>query len=140
MKRFFSDSSVLFSAAYSRTGHARDLLTRALQRELVLVASQLVLKETRRNLADHAPGHTLILDYLLENIGFELVRPTKRQVLAAAAIVALKDAPIVAAARRARVDALVTFDQKHLLGRAAIAKYVRAPVLTPKAAMARFLP
>ena len=140
MKRFFIDSSVLFSAAYSRTGHARDLLSRTLQREVALVVSELVFKETRRNLADHAPGHTIILDYLLENIAFELVRPTKRQVLAAAGIVALKDAPIVAAARRARVDALVTFDQKHLLGRAAVAKYVRAPVLTPKAALARLRP
>ena len=55
---------------------------------------------------------------------------------AAARRVAAKDAPIVAAARKARVDMLVTLDKKHLLGRPELAQYVRADIVTPKEAMA----
>ena len=66
---------------------------------------------------------------------FEFVRPMKRDVLAATKHVALKDAPIVAAARKAKVDFLVTLDRKHLLGQPNLAKYVRAPIVTPKEVM-----
>jgi len=51
MTRIFLDSSVLFSAAYSSRGRARELILRAARGELTLVVSDLVLEETRRNLA-----------------------------------------------------------------------------------------
>ena len=83
------------------------------------------------------PERLAILDYVTAGILFELVKPTKREVIAAARSVVLKDAPIVAAARKARVDYLVTLDKKHLLGRPDLAKYVRAPIVTPQEAFAR---
>ena len=137
MSRVFLDSSVLFSAAYSRRGHAYDLLQMAIRDVITILTSQLVLDEIRRNLADHAPDKLPFLDLALEQIPFEFVRPTRREVLAAAQHVALKDAPIVAAARKAKVDFLVTHDKKHLLGRPALAAYVRAPIVTPKDAVAQ---
>ena len=65
----------------------------------------------------------------------QFVRPTKRQVLSAAAHVALKDAPIVAAAKRAKVDLLVTLDKKHLLGKPELAKYASTEIVTPQEAV-----
>ena len=52
----------------------------------------------------------------LDTVPFETVRPSKRQVLQAAQYSALKDAPIVAAAKRAQVDYLVSLDRRHLVG------------------------
>jgi hypothetical protein len=65
---------------------------------------------------------------LLGAIHFELVNPARRSV-------AFKDAPTVAAARQARVQALVTFDEKHLLRNIAAASYIRAPVIWPRQAV-----
>ena len=137
MSRLFLDSSVLFAAAYSPRGHAHDLIRMAIRREIVVVASSLVLTETKRNLAESAPEYLVLLDYILENIPFELFQPTKREVVAATRYTALKDAPIVAAARKAKVDFLVALDKKHPLGKPDLAEYVGAEILTPKEAFVR---
>jgi len=137
MSRLFFDSSVLFSAAYSTRGHAYDLIRMAIRGELIAVVSSLVLTETRRNLAESAPECLVLLDYILNNVPFELVRPTRREVVAATKYTALKDAPIAAAARKAKVDFLVTLNRKHLLGKPELARYVRAEIVTPKEAFVR---
>ena len=138
MKRVFLDSGVLFSALYSSHGFSRDLLLAAARGELVLVMSQDVADETKRNLAEHAPDTTRTLwDYFLSNLAIEYVTPTKREARAAAKRVVAKDAPIVAAARKAKVDFLITLDKKHLLGKPGLAKYVRADIVTPKEVVAR---
>ncbi len=135
MKRIFVDSSVLFSAANSSKGHARDLVNRAIRGEVVLVVSTTVLEETRRNLAEYKSELVFVLNYIVRRIPFEVVEARKRQVITAARYVALKDAPIVAAARKAKVDYLVTLDKKHLLGRPGLAEYIRAEIVTPKEAV-----
>jgi predicted nucleic acid-binding protein len=53
-------------------------------------------------------------------------------VVGAAKRFAVKDAAIIAAARKAKVDSLVTFDAKHLLNNPAVVSYIRAPVLRPQ--------
>jgi predicted nucleic acid-binding protein len=135
MRRFFIDTSVFFPAIHSSRGHARDLFMLAGQELVRLVASDWVLEETRRNLADFAPERIVYLDYLLTRMPLEVVTVTRRGVLAAAKRVVLKDAPIVAAARKAKVEALVTYDRKHLLGKPEVAKYIRAQVITPEGAL-----
>jgi predicted nucleic acid-binding protein len=135
MRRFFIDTSVFFPAIHSARGHARDLFILAGQEVLQLVVSDWVLEETRRNLADFAPERVVFLDYLLARLPLETVTVTRRSVQAAARHVVLKDAPIVAAARKAKVDALVTYDRKHLLGKPEIAKYIGAVVVTPEDAV-----
>lgn len=64
----------------------------------------------------------------------EVLRPTKNEVVAAAQQVALKDAPILAAAKKARVDLLVTLDKQHLLGKPELARYAGIEIVTPKRA------
>ena len=116
MKRLFIDSSVLFSAAYSASGHARDLIVMATREEVILVVSPLVLEETRRNLEESAPEIVPLFDLLVQSIPFEIIQPTKEKVLEAARVVVLKDAPIVAAAKSSRADLLVTLGQETLAG------------------------
>lgn len=135
MTRIFLDSSVLFSAAYSPKGYSRDLILMAAREEVTIVISQLVLTETRRNLAESTNKHVYFLDLIIANIPFEYVRPTKRDIITAAKNVVLKDAPIVAAAKKAKVDLLITLDKKHLLGKPKLSKFVEADIVTPNEAV-----
>jgi len=108
-----------------------------LRGDIDLVLSRLVLEETRRNLAESAPKSLPFLEFVLESVPYEIVRPSKRQVLEAAEYTAFKDAPIVAAAKMAKVELLVTLDRKHLLGRPDLARHVGADIVTPKEAVGR---
>lgn len=137
MKRLFIDSSVLFSAAYSSRGYARDLIIMAAREEVILVISPLVLEETRRNLEESAPETVVVFDLLVQTIPFEFITPSKEEVLDAAGVVVLKDAPIVAAAKSSRVYILVTMDRKHLLDKPLLAQYLEIEVLSPKNAYDR---
>jgi len=74
-------------------------------------------------------------DLIIAAIPFEYIRPTKREVLAAAEHVAMKDATILAAARKARVDLLVTLDKKHLLGKPELTEISRVAIVTPEGAV-----
>ena len=135
MTRIFLDASVIFSGCYSTRGHSHDLLLMAVRGEYDMVSSELVVEEARRNLARTSEEYVLFLDFALDNIAIEFVRPTKRQVVTAASHVALKDAPILAAAKRANVELLVTLDKKHLLGKPELAEYAGLEIVTPMAAV-----
>jgi predicted nucleic acid-binding protein len=117
-RRIFLDSSVLYAAVFSATGPARRLILKGLQGSLTLCISDLVLEETKRNLTKNAPltlpSFTIIADLLSP----QTTRPTKAEIFKAAQIVHLKDAPIVAAAAKAKADYLATHDVKHLLNHA----------------------
>src|SRR5690554_103065 len=108
MIRDFIDASVLFAAAYSSTSSARDLIHLGLDEKLTLVLSPHVTEEVRRNLISKYPERLSGFELILENAGFEeIAKPSREEVLAAAAYTALKDAPIVAAAINARCTHLV---------------------------------
>ena len=119
LARIFIDSSVLFAAALSPTGGARALIVLGLRGHCELVLSELVLEETRRNLAKKAPAAVAAFELLREALADSIVRsPSKRQVVRAARVVALKDAAIVAAALAGKASHLATHDTKHLLNEA----------------------
>ena len=65
----------------------------------------------------------------------EQVNPTRDNVLEAAAYTELKDAPVVAAARLADVDCLVSLDRKHLTGRPDVARRSGLRIVLPEAAL-----
>jgi putative PIN family toxin of toxin-antitoxin system len=132
MSRVFLDSSVLFSAIYSRTGAARELLRLALQSEIQLILSQDVLTETSRNLGQKAPELVLLLEELLQQIPFVFVPdPSKEEVWAAEEYVDPKDAVIIAAATKARPDYLATLDRKHIIDPPEVAKRSGLAIHTP---------
>ena len=139
MKRVFIDSSVFFSAAYSEKGASRELLLMGARGEVILVLSSLVLEETRRNLSEVSPDLAMLFDLIVDAIPFEIIQPTKDEVVLAAKMVEIKDAPILAAARKARADLLVTLDKKHLLGKPELVKFVGMPIVVPGEAITHHL-
>lgn len=132
MIRVFIDASVLLSASLSPTGASREIIRLALRDQITLVVSQLVLQETERNLATKAPAALSAFEEFRNVVPFELVRPTKRQVLQAASYTALKDAAIVAAAKRAKVDYLVSLDRRHLVGVPEVEKRSGLKIVLPE--------
>ena len=131
-RRIFLDSSVLYAAAFSASGPARRLILKGMEGSVALAISDLVLEETRRNLTKNAPSALPYFAILADLFSPFITNPTKVQVLKAAQIVHLKDAPIVAAAVKANADYLATHDVKHLLSHAqAIADAYVITVLTP---------
>ena len=137
MKRFFIDASVFYPAAHSPRGSARELMVMAAaeQPDVRLVVSDDVIEETRRNLAYDVPEKLVVFERLLATVPFEIVTVTRRAVRSAERVVAAKDAHVLAAAKKAKVDALVTFDRKHLLGKPGVAKYIKAKVVPPDEAI-----
>src|SRR5918992_3777174 len=109
-RRIFLDSSVLYAAAFSKGGPARRLILKGLEGSVVLSLSDLVLAETKRNFSKNAPQalpyFTIIADLLAPGI----TNPMKAAVRKAAQVVHYKDAPIVAAAAKAKAEYLVTHD------------------------------
>lgn len=90
-------------------------MLRGLRGALKLFISPLVVIESERNLQKKAPRAIPVFEIFKQVLVASSVDPSHRMVLEVARAVALKDAPIVAAARRARATYLATYDQKHLI-------------------------
>jgi len=132
MTKAFIDASVIFAVSYSATGSARELIYEAIRGRVTLFVSGLVLEETRRNLLRKAPEALDAYKQLLAVEPFKIVRPpTRAEILRAAKYTTLKDAPIVAAAKKAGVRHLVTFDRKHLLEDPTVAQKSGLKIVTP---------
>ncbi len=117
--RIFIDSSVLFAAALSARGPARELFTQFAIGRCHLLITDLVLEETRRNLAKKGPLSLPALEEFLSSSGLETLRdPPIDRVVEVAGLVELKDAPIVAGALQAKAAFLATHDARHLLQKA----------------------
>jgi predicted nucleic acid-binding protein len=106
---------VLYAAVFSATGPARRLILKGLQGSITLCISDFVLAETKRNLTKNAPLTLPYFTSIADLLSSQATNPTKAEVLKAAQVVHLKDAPIVAAAVKAKAHYLATHDVKHLL-------------------------
>lgn len=132
MIRVFLNASVLFSASYSKMGSSRDLLREAIRGNLRIVVSQHVLQETERNLVQKAPNALPAFHELLTLVTADVAeKPTLKELKRAATYINLKDAPIVAAAVKARVDYLVTWDRKHFIDDPKVAERSGLTIITP---------
>ena len=114
------DSSVLFAAAVSSKGFARDLVLGAASDRYRLVVSEYVLTETERNLATKSPTALPGFRVLIATGLFRVVDPTATQVRRLHSIVVAKDAAIVAAAVAAKAAFIASYDRKHLLSQASV--------------------
>jgi putative PIN family toxin of toxin-antitoxin system len=134
MIRYFLDTSVLVSALLSSKGHAADLIMAGARKDVVLVVSADVILELRETLLKKYPRVVPLVDTLLEQVAFEIIEPEKTAIeQALVAVTDPDDAHILAAAKIASLDALVTFDRKHLIKQSVI-DYLGIPVITPKEA------
>lgn len=115
--RVFIDSSVLFSAALSSTGYARDLIRFGARGSISLLWSETVIHEVEHNLSLKTP-RALPAFHLLRDTGiFEYVAPPEALIDECKQVVIAKDAAIVAACIHAQVGWLATYDQGHLLSK-----------------------
>jgi len=127
----FLDASVLFSAAYSQTGASREIIRLGIRGEIQLVISDLVNNEALANLQNKAPTAVQSLSTFLKLMPFKVVRPNKEDVLAAMKYTEFKDAPVVAAAKCAGVDYLISLDRAHLVGVTAVEEGSGLTILLP---------
>lgn len=111
--RLFLDANILFSAAHSPTGGARELFKLAHAGHCELISSEHAILEARRNLLVKSSAGAADLDELLTTVhcvadaGPKLVSKAGRFGLPE------NDAPILAAAISVKADMLVTGDRKH---------------------------
>jgi putative PIN family toxin of toxin-antitoxin system len=132
MKRVFVDTSVFFAACYSQTGASFEIFRLALNEALQLITSDYVLEETRRNLAAKSAEDIVRFWDFLDLLEFDKANPSVKDVLEAAQYTDAKDAPVVAAARQAGADYLVSLDRRHLVGQPVVAQRAGLKIVLPE--------
>ncbi len=138
--KVFVDTSVLFSAAWSKEGGSRMLLKLGEAGMLRPLVSAQVLYEAEDVINRKAPDLLPLLGLLIDRSGIAVTASgTRSEVTRWTRVVGHPgDAQIVADAARGKVDALVTLDKKHLHGNRALKKSAPFPVFTPAEFLARF--
>lgn len=130
LKTAFLDSSVLFTAVNSPAGGSAKLFTLS---KIKLITSKVVLAEVERNIRQKLQSYHLErffmlvskLEILGQNPNESLIRQAKEKI-------AEKDAVILAEAKMAKADFLITLDRKHFLTES-VAKFLKPQeALTPK--------
>lgn len=116
MVTVFFDTSVVFAAAYSSRGAARDLVRLAIEGKLTAIVSEDVLQEGERNVCKKIPEMLPVYREFMEAFAPRIVpAPAAEDIARVAQYTAAKDAPILAAAIAVRPDYFATYDRKHLL-------------------------
>jgi len=136
--RLFLDANILFSAAYRDGSPALLLFELASAGRCGLVTSAFAWDEARRNIDLKCPQRSAALADLTEQLEYAPVPDASAIAAAANQGLPDKDAPILAAAKVAQVDILVTGDRTHfghLYGKASIG----TQVLTLSETLARLL-
>ncbi len=118
--KLFLDANVLFTAAYSPAGISRSIFELAAAGYCSLHTSAFALEEARRNLAMKAPASLADLDHLFARLTV-VPEPSPDKLRRAQDLpLAMKDAPIMAAAIASAAELLVTGDRRdfgHLFGK-----------------------
>jgi predicted nucleic acid-binding protein len=111
--RLFLDANILFSAAHSPNGGARQLFELAAAGKCELVSSQHAVSEAQRNLRLKSSSSRKQVNEVLQSL--ELFPDVGSNLVSWAIGLGLpdNDAPILAAAAAAESDLLVTGDRKH---------------------------
>lgn len=130
MKRAFLDSSVLFTAVNSPTGGSAKLFT---LKKIKLVTSSLVLTEVERNIHKKLQNYHLKRFFLLvEKIEVLKQSPSHTLIRKAKKVIFEKDAVILAEAKMAKSNYLITLDRKHFFTPKAIRFLKPKRIFTPK--------
>lgn len=117
MKRVFIDSSVFIASCASINGASAQVLQLCHEGKLQCFISSYVFQETRKNvdvkLSDVGKKR---FDFFIQNIPFIIVsEPTEKEIAYYRNVINVKDAPILACARKSNVSYLLTLDKKDLL-------------------------
>jgi predicted nucleic acid-binding protein len=117
MKRVFLDASCWVAAAGSPTGGSTLILKLARAGHVQLVATKQVLQEAEHNIRTKLGEEPLLRYYrLLGSVELELVSPvTPEEEAKWSGLVTPKDAHVLAGAAKAKADALISLDRRHIL-------------------------
>lgn len=136
--RVFLDTNVLIAGLLSRTGASAAVLDLGEAEEILIVVSRQVLVEADRTFLAKFPHLIDRYRLFIRNLAPLLVEdPTPRNVQAAAQVIELDDAPILAAAKDAAVDYLVTLNTRHF-ATPTVRAFFPAPIVTPAEFLAAF--
>lgn len=129
--KVFLDSSVWFAAVCSPTGGSSFILSLASGR-IEIITTKTVLAEVERNVRQKLEFYHLERFFnLLKKIQVLNQLPDKKLIRQAKKVIVAKDAVILAEAKKAQVDFLITLDKKHFL-KDKVRKFVKgAEICTP---------
>lgn len=128
--KVFLDTSAILAGLNSPNGAAGVILAACFANQVVPIISSQVIEEANRNIPVKFPRLTQAWQSFLLLPPRVVKDPTIKQIKAAYKILPTSDAPILASAIAARLDALVTWNTKHFLRKEVIAK-ANFPILTP---------
>lgn len=111
------DASVIITGIHSKLSASHVILELSQKRKIRVFVSSIILNEVVRNLNKKFPEKILqdFLQYLPQSNFKKIEFKDELEVLKFQGITAQKDTHIIAAASKAKVDYLITLDQKHLL-------------------------
>ena len=131
--KIFIDSSVFIAALLSETGGSAKVLNLCEVRILEGFISRKVIEEVERNIGRKFPDLKPYFDRVLKN-GKLIVSniKSKNSVKIAEKLISDKnDAPILAAAKSAKVDVLLTLDIRHFIRDPNVSKKSGLKIMTP---------
>jgi predicted nucleic acid-binding protein len=129
--KVFVDTSVLIAGLASVTGASGAVLDLGEAGASVLMISRQVLVEADRNITAKLPRMVDRFRRYLRRLGPVMVQdPSPAETMETSTIIHPKDASILAAAQKAKVDFLVTLDKKHFLS-ARTAKGTGVKIVSP---------
>jgi predicted nucleic acid-binding protein len=136
--RIFLDSSALIAGVLSSAGASRVLLVMAEMGDIDLLINEHVIVECERSLAKKVPEALPELRQTIKDAGLKILKDASPKEVQASLYVISdpNDAPILAAAIKAKVDFLVTHDRRHFLDDPKIAKKSGLQIGTPGDALA----
>lgn len=126
----FLDSSVLFTATNSPFGGSSKLFT---LKSIELVTPKLVLAEVERNVRKKLQSHHLERFFMLAGkLTILQQRPDEKLINKAKKVIVEKDAVILAEAKNAKTNFLITLDRKHFF-KPPVSSFLKPQkALTPK--------
>ena len=111
MRRIFLDSNILIAGAYSRRGASRAILLLGEAGLFRIVVSRQVIDEAERNLREKLPAGLPKFAEILALLEMEIVPDPGMAIVAPyLSLIEDKDAPILAAAREAGVERLISLN------------------------------
>ncbi len=140
-RRLFLDANVWMAAAGSPTGASAMLLIVCQEARAKAAATRLVLLEAEKNVRAKFGDAALLRFYrLIAAPGLQMVPdPSTQEMAVYANIIHAKDTHVLAGARKARVDALITLDRQHFWTPSVCQAQLPFEVLTPGQYLRRLL-
>jgi len=127
------DANVYYAAAKSSTGGSVLILEFARKKNFTIVTTKHILKEAERNLRNKESLQVLLQHYEnLKSIKLKKIEiDTQKAVIALKNIINPKDALVLYAAQKARVNFLLTLDKKHFFNPKIKSQKIPFKILTP---------